>query len=373
MSTLKEKEKINNYTNKTRLVLVGGFLGSGKTTLMVALGKLLLVQGKKVALITNDQGEFLVDTAFARAQGFSTSEVLNGCFCCRFPDFMKSLLFLVESSKPDYIFAEPVGSCTDLLATVVAPLKLYYRDKFELSPLMIVIDAQRLAGEFSKINFKDPSSPSEFLLSHQLQEAQIFCLSKIDLVKNETVEKAIELLRTLNPSTEILPFSAKTGDGLSALLEILEKKAPAKKPIPLDYNIYAKAEAEFGWYNGSWNLSAEKGFDSLDFAMRFFKLLKERKSQKIAHAKLFAISDVCSFKLSLASGVIQSNGVCGSSRFSKNVTFTINVRAKCHPRSLALIVNKLMRLVAKEKNLTIVNYKFSSKVPPPSKPTFRIT
>ena len=84
----------------TKVVILGGFLGSGKTTLMMELGKRLMEQGKKVALITNDQGEFLVDTQFAKNEGFTTAEVLNGCFCCRFPDFMNGISSTIKETNP---------------------------------------------------------------------------------------------------------------------------------------------------------------------------------------------------------------------------------------------------------------------------------
>lgn len=367
----KNKQEIRK-SKKVRLVLVGGFLGAGKTTLIVALGKRLITKGKKVALITNDQGEFLVDTAYAGAEGFSTSEVLNGCFCCRFPDFMKALSSLTNLENLDIIFAEPVGSCTDLLGTVVAPLRAYYADKFELAPLMIVVDTKRFAEEYSHLNLKKPKKPLEYLLSHQLGEAQVFCLSKIDMVDNEKIKRAKEVLQSLNPHAQIVALSSKTGEGLDELHHVIYQRAIPKMPNPVDYDVYAKAEAELGWYNGTVKISKEKDFDPLDFTMKILKKLGNSNiGKKIVHAKVFGVSNIGSFKLSSVDNVIQGDGVCSEQR-SKDCSLTLNIRAKCNPKQLASEINRVIKQSAKEYDIRVENYIYSSKIPPPPEPYFRM-
>ena len=101
--------------------LVGGFLGSGKTTAIIQAARLLVAQGKRVGIVTNDQGKYLVDTAFFRAENFPTVEVTGGCFCCNYDDLEARLRQLQQSAWPDVIFAESVGSCADIVATVVKP------------------------------------------------------------------------------------------------------------------------------------------------------------------------------------------------------------------------------------------------------------
>ena len=100
------------------VVLVNGFLGAGRTTLLLKVASLLLEEHLRVAIVTNDQGDELVDTNWIRANGVLTEEVTRGCFCCRFSDFMNRAEELLDELHPDVIFAEPVGSCTDLAATV---------------------------------------------------------------------------------------------------------------------------------------------------------------------------------------------------------------------------------------------------------------
>src|SRR6266852_3813702 len=108
---------------RLRFVMVGGFLGAGKTTTLARLARGYLARGQRVGLVTNDQAQDLVDTNSLRAQGFPVEEVPGACFCCRFDDLIGKVTQLQEKERPDVILTEPVGSCTDLVATVVQPLK----------------------------------------------------------------------------------------------------------------------------------------------------------------------------------------------------------------------------------------------------------
>src|SRR5690349_2846487 len=113
---------------KARYIMIGGFLGAGKTTAVGKLAAQLTKQGFRVGLITNDQGRNLVDTTMLRARGFATEEIPGGCFCCRFNSLVDAAERLTASSSPEVFIAEPVGSCTDLAATVTYPLRRMYQD-----------------------------------------------------------------------------------------------------------------------------------------------------------------------------------------------------------------------------------------------------
>src|ERR1043166_2242686 len=113
-----------------RYIMIGGFLGAGKTTAVAMLAQRLTGQGLRVGLITNDQGRNLVDTAMLRSQGFATEEIPGGCFCCRFNSLLEAAEKLTASNRPEIFIAEPVGSRTDLAATVTYPLRRLYGDDF---------------------------------------------------------------------------------------------------------------------------------------------------------------------------------------------------------------------------------------------------
>jgi G3E family GTPase len=104
-----------------KLHLVGGFLGSGKTTAIIAAARQLMRRGKSVGVITNDQGRYLVDTAFYRASDIPAVEVTGGCFCSHYDDLEDQLEDLVTAHNPDIIFAEAIGSSADLVGPLAGP------------------------------------------------------------------------------------------------------------------------------------------------------------------------------------------------------------------------------------------------------------
>jgi len=132
--------------SQTRLILVGGFLGAGKTTLLARAAERLSSSGLKVGLVTNDQAANLVDTQLLAQAGRQVRELSGGCFCCAFTQLVALCDKLVAEFNPDVILGEPVGSCADLSATVLQPIKKYCADRFLLSPFSVLADPDRLAG-----------------------------------------------------------------------------------------------------------------------------------------------------------------------------------------------------------------------------------
>ncbi|RPJ19982.1 MAG: cobalamin synthesis protein P47K, partial [Planctomycetaceae bacterium] len=103
---------------KVQLVFVGGFLGAGKTMLLWRAAELLAKRGKRVGLITNDQAPDLVDTKWLAGKGLNVREVAGSCFCCNFKGLIDAAVDL-RSLHVDVLIGEPVGSCTDLSATIL--------------------------------------------------------------------------------------------------------------------------------------------------------------------------------------------------------------------------------------------------------------
>src|ERR671930_588908 len=99
-------------------LMIGGFLGAGKTTAILKLAHLLTGRGLRVGLITNDQSVGLVDTVVLGNSEFAVEEITGGCFCCRFNSLVEASKKLSQAARPDVFIAEPVGSCTDLIAAV---------------------------------------------------------------------------------------------------------------------------------------------------------------------------------------------------------------------------------------------------------------
>jgi len=159
--------------------LVGGFLGSGKTTAIHSAGELLRRRGVPASVITNDQGTLLVDTAFMQGSQ-PTREVTGGCFCCRY-DQLVALLSEARRDGAQHVFAEAVGSCADLVATVVRPLLALASGPVDRVSFTAMVDARLLI----RLQGGEPlpwSGNVAYLFLEQLREAPLLVASKWDLV-----------------------------------------------------------------------------------------------------------------------------------------------------------------------------------------------
>lgn len=126
-----------------KLLLVGGFLGAGKTTLPAEAARRLAGRGRRVGLVSNDQAPGLVDTALLAGTGSAVAEIAGSCFCCNFAGFVGAVDSFAERGA-EIVLAEPAGSCTDLAATLVRPLRRE-RAGYDLAPLTVSLDAKRVA------------------------------------------------------------------------------------------------------------------------------------------------------------------------------------------------------------------------------------
>jgi CobW/HypB/UreG, nucleotide-binding domain len=249
---------------RIRFVMMGGFLGAGKTTTLARLGRHYLSTGRRVGLVTNDQARDLVDTYSLRAQGFPVEEVAGACFCCRFDDLVGRVQQLHDQEQPDIILAEPVGSCTDLVATVVQPLKDLFGDRFQVAPYAVIFKPAhglRILGNEPGAGF---SPKAAYIFRKQLEEADAILLNRLDELGPEAQRQLQSLVHQNYPDTPLLPISAKTGQGFAALVELLDQEGDfGRRILDIDYDIYAQGEAELGWLNSNVHIQAP-GSLSLD-------------------------------------------------------------------------------------------------------------
>jgi SAM-dependent methyltransferase/Ni2+-binding GTPase involved in maturation of urease and hydrogenase len=253
--------------------VVGGFLGAGKTTAIRWLARHHANRGEQVAVIANDQGSALVDTAIARAGGTSmVREIAGGCFCCRYSELDAALEELSKAGASVAI-AEAVGSCTDLVATVLAPLADRRGGRIQVEPLTVVVDPGRLA-EVQEGRF---SPDVEYLFRKQVEEADIVLVSRADTRPPDVTP----WLRTVRADAAVVSFSGLTGEGLDDWL--VARPASPAAPLLLDYDRYAAAEASLGWLNASAEVRAEIPFAPADVMRRF---LDDLADLPVAHAKV---------------------------------------------------------------------------------------
>ena len=194
----------------TQIDIISGFLGAGKTTFIQKLLQESL-KGENVVLIENEFGEIGIDSGFLKNSGIEIREMNQGCICCSLVgDFETSLKEVIETYKPDRILIEPsgVGKLSDILSavkTVSANLPVH------LDGAVTVVDSSK-AKLYNK-NF------GEFF-DDQIRYATSIVLSRTDIAKEEKVEEAIQIVRTLNPKANLITTAIKELSG-EKLLEII--------------------------------------------------------------------------------------------------------------------------------------------------------
>jgi Ni2+-binding GTPase involved in maturation of urease and hydrogenase len=279
-----------NHPARARYVMIGGFLGAGKTTCVARLAQQLTAGGLKVGLITNDQGSELVDTAMLRSRGFATEEIPGGCFCCRFNSLVDAANKLTEKTRPDVFIAEPVGSCTDLVATVTYPLRRMYGDDFAIAPLSVLVDPVRAQRVFGLAEGGKFSEKVLYIYRKQLEEADLIVINKRELLDAAPLAQLTAKLSAEFPKAEILAVSARLGAGLNEwFARIASAEQPGGEAMAVDYKVYAEGEALLGWLNCTVALEATAAFDGNavlgSLARRIQELLNAERAE-VAHLKM---------------------------------------------------------------------------------------
>ena len=304
-----KSETPNPELPKARYIMIGGFLGAGKTTAVLKLARHLHDRGQRVGLITNDQGHHLVDTAMAASHGFPVEEIAGGCFCCRFNSLVDAARKLSAVNRPDVFIAEPVGSCTDLVATVTYPLRRIYGEAFKISPLSVLADPIRARRVFDVVlgdelvdGIDVPLDPhlvvvpaQQLFRVHgsdrkQLEEADLIVINKCDLVAPPSLNALRETLAASFPRAEVLEVSARRGDGLEPWFgKLAGATQQARAVMDVDYAIYGQGEALLGWLNATAHFAAVAPLDGNGLLTRLAGAVQERLGQlgaEIAHLKM---------------------------------------------------------------------------------------
>src|SRR5258706_15563721 len=246
---------------RARYVMIGGFLGAGKTTCVAKLAQQLTGQGLRVGLITNDQGSELVDTVMLRSKGFATEEIPGGCFCCRFNSLVDAANKLTKTSRPDVFIAEPVGSCTDLVATVTYPLRRIYGESFSIAPLSVLVDPIRALRVFGLEKGASFSEKVVYIYEKQLQEANVIVINKVDLLDESRRTELREGLGLRFAGKTILEASARQGQGLEEWFELITRtNQGVETAMEVDYQVYGEGEALLGWLNATIQISSSAEF-----------------------------------------------------------------------------------------------------------------
>lgn len=350
----------------TRFLILGGFLGAGKTTLAVNLAKAMKDQhDRSVAIITNDQGDVLVDTEYTKDSGFNVQEVLGGCFCANFDEFVHNARSLVSMGRPDVIIAEPIGTSTNILASVVAPLKSLYPDEFDVAPLCVVVDCLRALSHL------DGGGSEGLIPSHQLKEAEVVILSKADRVNQDQMSRIREEIVRTVPEAEIIETSSLDLRNMGAIMDMaLSDRKSDKLPVGDENKRFAFEKARLGWYSSTYRIRSEDRVDMYSLITETMKAVaKEYEPRNIAHVKMVLSSESAAAKMSLVQESMQVDGIHGSRYFTGEGRMVLNARVESPPVKLETVMRRIVAEMAEKHSLDLENETESCFSPRPESPS----
>jgi G3E family GTPase len=353
-----------------KLFLVGGFLGSGKTTAILKSCQLL---GKdEAAVITNDQGRLLVDSAFIKSLNIPNKEVLNSCFCCDYEQLNQSITSLYEEHRTKIIFAEPVGSCTDLVATIAKPLAKF-RPELQVV-ISVFADACLLLSLIKGTScFLDENV--QYIYKKQLEEADILVINKIDLLNEEELNKVKEVIRSDYSTKKTLFLNSFDKELVHEWITACNDFRPSqnRKSLELDYDLYGEGEARLAWLDEELSIfTADKTAATLALQLvdTIYKSINEYK-YFIGHLKFFIDDGENKKKISYTASGREKPSFSFELMRTHRVSLLINARVQTGPHRLQEIVDTAIKKMSLHPDVKITVNNFSSFRPGKPKPTHR--
>ncbi|MDG1873970.1 MAG: GTP-binding protein [Mariniblastus sp.] len=358
-----------------RFLMVGGFLGAGKTTSIGRLAAHYVAQGLNVALVTNDQAYDLVDTHTLRAQGFQVGEVPGACFCCKFDDLIETVGSLSDQKTPDIVIAEPVGSCTDLVATVIQPMRELFGDRFELGPLVVLLKPVHGKKILAEQKGKGFSPKAEYIFLKQLEEADAIAINKIDRMSLEDQQSLLELVEKRFPGVPVFGVSARDGVGFEKLIAAAAAEPKKRNQMmEMDYQTYAEGEAELGWLNCQIEAKSEAKFDLDGLVLKLVTGIGGELTDtdcEVAHLKVLGQTMNDAAVANLVGSAVESELSLASEIKTKAADVLVNARVAASPEELEQIVTSITTDLADELKIDLTVGNMQSFRPGKPEPTHR--
>jgi Ni2+-binding GTPase involved in maturation of urease and hydrogenase len=363
-----------------RFLMLGGFLGAGKTTAIARLARHYQSQGQKIGIVTNDQATDLVDTNSLRAQGFDVGEVPGACFCCNFNKLAETVQELGQAGSPDIILAEPVGSCTDLVATVVRPWQQLFGRSFDVAPYAVLLKpshGSRILRGAGAGQAKGGFSPqAAYIFTKQLEEADLIVINRIDELSAAEADELTSLLQEKYPGTPVLRMSAKTGAGFDALVELLDQRGSfGRRVMDVDYDTYAIGEAELGWLNSSLDVAAASPFALDELLLEIITRLRDSLAgidAEPAHLKAIGMAEGLYGVANLVSSFSPPELSLPSRGRVKAAQLVVNARVATAPETLTEHVETAVHAACAARGATATFQQTQSFRPGRPVPTHRI-
>lgn len=190
--------------------ILGGFLGSGKTTLLMDIAGMYAKRGEKTAILVNESGQVGVDGATLRAKGYDAVELPNGCICCSLSGTLQSALKNIKADiDPDIVIIEPTG------------LALPHKVKELVHVAQVDADEIYIIGVADVQRFDDLIKKKENFFKMQMNKADVILINKVDLARPGQIDEIEQYLKTNFPGKPVIAVSAKTGENVDKLYELM--------------------------------------------------------------------------------------------------------------------------------------------------------
>jgi Ni2+-binding GTPase involved in maturation of urease and hydrogenase len=363
--------------SNTRFIMIGGFLGAGKTTTVARLARHYTDRGLRVGIVTNDQAADLVDTNSLRSQGYQVGEVAGACFCCNFNELTATVERIGRDNRPDVILAEPVGSCTDLVATVIRPLVEVYDEPIDVAPYGVILKPSHGARILRNAANAGFSPKAAYIFKKQIEEADFVIVNRIDELSAAEVQELADLLGQQYPGRPILRMSARTAEGFPALCEFLEQRGGfGRRVMELDYDVYAEGEAELGWLNANVRLSAAAPFPLDDLLLEIIGRLQgalAARGAETAHLKTIGLWEGFYGVANLVSSFTAPELSLPSNCRVQQAQLVVNARVAIDPAELETLVRGVIAEAAAAQKATAEIVTVQSFRPGRPVPTHRIS
>lgn len=346
--------------------MLTGFLGSGKTTAIQHACAALMQKGLRVGVITNDQGVNLVDGNLFESIGIPARQVVNGCFCCNYKYLDQNIASLTAENNTDVIFAESVGSCTDIVATVLKPLQQFHPE-LEVA-VSTFADIRLLKMMLNGKNSFDETVT--YIYFKQLEDASTIVINKIDLVSTEELEEIKKLMHEKYLSKKIIYQNSLNADNVLHWLQVVENEEDVNaNSLEIDYDVYAEGEAKLAWldqsleiFNGSHNVLQ----DALDIINGIHKKILDC-GYAIGHLKFLLNNRI---KISFTQGSILPVDL--KLPPASAALLLLNLRVQTSPIIIKNLVNEVLAAVEVSSGCRIVSESIAAFQPGYPVPEYRM-
>src|SRR6185437_7670048 len=241
--------------------------------------------------------------------------------------------------------AEPVGSCTDLKASVSYPLRRMYGDDYSVAPLSVLIDPVRALRILGLEPGKAFSKKVVYVYLKQLEEAEAIVINKIDLLSDDRRKTLRDALAAQFPNARIFEISARHGVGMDAWFDAIAGSDLGTAPtMDVDYELYAEGEALLGWLNCTVKVSADELFDGNAFIASLAQKIRgqlQLSAAEIAHFKMTFTPHDATGDIAVLNVAADDHPTEMSHRLADDVQsgeLIINLRAEADPEALRTAV-----------------------------------